>query len=102
MRDGQPFPLWGFNYWPSTSPGSAPAGGDWSGLCACDAPTIEHEVVAMVGLGANALRIWFAYAPDHRSADHSLTDTARTNLDHLLTTCASHGLYVIVHTRPAA
>jgi len=95
VRDGQPLTLWGFNYWHSASPGSDPVGGDWSVLCDYHAPTVEREVAAMAALGANTLRVWFAYAPAHWTTAHTLSATARRNLDHFLDCCARHGLYVI-------
>ncbi|HEY3415780.1 MAG TPA: hypothetical protein VGM23_02755 [Armatimonadota bacterium] len=95
-RGEEPFVLWGFNYWPSTSPGSDPVGGDWSVLCHYQPEVVAREVAAMAACGANTLRVWFAYADAHWTAAHTLSATGRRHLAHFLETCAAHGLYVIL------
>jgi hypothetical protein len=89
-----PFIALGFNYWHSESPGSDPVGGDWSVLCDYSPETVERELKAMADAGANTLRVWFAYAPEHWQ-NNTITETALKNLNHFLGRCCDNGIYVI-------
>lgn len=95
-RGQQPFRLIGFNYWPSSSPGSAPGGsGDWSAIQNYDSAVVEQEIAAMAEIGANTLRVWFGYSEAHWSAANNFTREGRRCLVHLLDMCEKNGLYVI-------
>jgi len=96
MKGNSPFTIWGFNYWPSNSPGSDPIGGDWSVFCNYDSAVIEREVAAMAAIGTNTLRVWFAYAQEHWSKEHGLSKKTRNNFAHFMQTCAAHDIYVIL------
>ena len=95
-RGQDPFFSMGFEYAPSTSPGSDPIGGDWSVLCRYDDAVIEREVAGMAECGANTVRVWIAYAEEHWTDGHMFTATARRNLAHFLDNCARHNIYVNV------
>jgi hypothetical protein len=93
-RGNEPYFIKGFEYAPSTSTGSDPLGGDWSVLCNYDESAIERELAGMAECGANAVRIWFAYADEHWTAENYLSRLARRRMTHFLDACERNGIYV--------